>query len=319
MRDHDKRTTGRANFLVRPRWCVWENVPGAFSSNGGKDFQAVLTEFSRIVCPEAPDVPMPENGKWPKAGCIYDEMGRWSIAWRLHDAQYWGAAQYVDERMFIRGTPQRRKRISVVCDFGGLSAAEVLFERKGLSWDPESCGETWERITAGVEESTGNPVAGTLDASYYKGCGERAGVEREVVLSDAIPLEGNGQRESHRGDGYGDAGDPSFTLNGTEQHAVAYGMCSDASNAMRSSNPNSGFYEADTSRTLDNNGGSPACNQGGMMILSSAGFKAGQSAFARDIGYEKEKSTSLSAKCSGTEPTVVITTTENERQENTDS
>lgn len=118
MREEDKRN-GRPNHLARPRYLVWENVPGAFSSNGGKDFGAVLTEIARIAEPEAPDVPVPEKG-WPKSGCLYDEMGRWSVAWKLHDAQFWGV-------------PQRRKRIALVADFGGLSAPEILFERKGLS------------------------------------------------------------------------------------------------------------------------------------------------------------------------------------------
>ena len=74
MRQND-RNHGRAGMLVRPRYCIWENVPGALSSNNGKDFQAVLTEFARVGQPDAPDVPMPETGKWPKAGCIYDELG----------------------------------------------------------------------------------------------------------------------------------------------------------------------------------------------------------------------------------------------------
>jgi DNA (cytosine-5)-methyltransferase 1 len=102
---------------------VWENVPGSLSSNQGKDFQAVLTEIVRIADPNAPDVPMPEK-KWAWSGCLYDDMGRWSVAWRIHDAQFWGV-------------PQRRKRIAVVADFGGLSAPEILFERKGLRRNPE--------------------------------------------------------------------------------------------------------------------------------------------------------------------------------------
>ena len=129
--------------LAKPRYMVWENVPGAFSSNKGKDFQAVLTEIIRIAQPNAPDVPMPKNAKWGGgAGCIYDEMGRWSVAWRVHDAQYWGV-------------PQRRKRIALVADFAGLSAAEILFERKGLSWNSESRIETRKRTAGGSEESTG--------------------------------------------------------------------------------------------------------------------------------------------------------------------
>lgn len=123
MRERD-RADGRTDEFIRPRWMVWENVPGAFSSNKGKDFQAVLTEIVRIAEPDAPDVPMPDKDKWPKSGCFYDDMGRWSIAWRLHDAQFWGV-------------PQRRKRIALVADFAGLCAPEVLFERKGLCWHPE--------------------------------------------------------------------------------------------------------------------------------------------------------------------------------------
>ena len=123
MREKEKND-GRPDELIRPRFMVWENVPGAFSSNGGKDFQAVLTEIVRIVEPDAPDVPMPKDGKWSKSGCLYDPMGNWSVAWRVHDAQFWGV-------------PQRRKRIALVADFGGLAAPEVLFERKGLSRNSE--------------------------------------------------------------------------------------------------------------------------------------------------------------------------------------
>ena len=137
MREHD-RANGRTGYLVRPRYMVWENVPGAFSSNKGKDFQAVLTEIVRIAEPESPDVPMPEGGVWSKSGCLYDDMGRWSVAWRVHDAQFWGV-------------PQRRKRIALVADFGGLSAAEVLFERKGMCWNPEQGGEE-RKGTAGNSE-----------------------------------------------------------------------------------------------------------------------------------------------------------------------
>ena len=131
---------GRTAESVRPRWMVWENVPGAFSSNGGKDFQAVLTEIVRIVEPECPDVPMPKDGRWSKAGCLYDELGRWSIAWRVHNAQFWGV-------------PQRRKRIALVADFGGMCAPEVLFERESLSRDTEQGGAQREGAAKGAERS----------------------------------------------------------------------------------------------------------------------------------------------------------------------
>jgi DNA (cytosine-5)-methyltransferase 1 len=114
--------------LVKPRYMVWENVPGAFSSNQGKDFQAVLTEIVRIAEPDAADVPLP--AKWGGAGLLYDKLGKWSVAWRVHDAQFWGV-------------PQRRKRIALVADFAGLSAGEILFERKGMCWDPEQSREAW--------------------------------------------------------------------------------------------------------------------------------------------------------------------------------
>lgn len=125
MREHD-RSSGRSGKFIRPRFMVWENVPGAFSSGKpkGADFQVVLTEIVRIAEPEAPVVPLPDRGGWSKSGCIYSEVGKWSVAWRVHDAQFWGV-------------PQRRKRIALVADFAGLAAPEVLFERKGLSWDSE--------------------------------------------------------------------------------------------------------------------------------------------------------------------------------------
>lgn len=135
---------GRSGIAIRPRFMVWENVPGAFSSNKGNDFRAVLEETVKIVCEEAPDVPTPDGG-WPKAGCLYDEMGRWSVAWRVHDAQFWGV-------------PQRRKRIALVADFGGRCAPEILFERKGLSWDFEPGEPQGKEAAGGVGERTDKAI-----------------------------------------------------------------------------------------------------------------------------------------------------------------
>ena len=133
MRENDKRN-GRTAFMVRPRWMVWENVPGAVSSGTpkGEDFRIVLEETAKVADPDAV-IPRPPKG-WTKAGCIMGDG--WSIAWRIHDAQFWGV-------------PQRRKRISLVADFGGLSAPEILFEREGLSGDSEPCGEAGQE-TAGA-------------------------------------------------------------------------------------------------------------------------------------------------------------------------
>jgi len=138
MRENDRRN-GRSKELVRPRFLVWENVPGALSSPGkghtGEDFQAVLNEIIRIAEPDAPSVPLPDKGRWSKSGCLYDQMGGWSVAWRVHDAQFWGV-------------PQRRARIALVADFGGLAAPEILFIRKGLSWHPDE-GEQEGQETSG--------------------------------------------------------------------------------------------------------------------------------------------------------------------------
>ena len=144
MREEDVRTTGRSGYLVRPRYMVWENVPGALSSGKpkGADFQAVLEEIVKVVCKEAPPVPVPQEG-WTKAGCISgvgDSGCAFSIAWRLHDAQFWGV-------------PQRRKRIALVADFGGLSAPEILFERKGLRWNSQQSAEEGQGTAAGAERS----------------------------------------------------------------------------------------------------------------------------------------------------------------------
>lgn len=143
MREHD-RANGRTGDMVRPRYMVWENVPGAFSSNKGQDFAAVLEEIIRIAEPEAPDIEVPEKG-WNTWGGYHDEVGgRWSVAWRVHDAQHWGV-------------PQRRRRISVVADFGGDTAGEILFERKSVS------GHLAPRGAAG-EEAAGDFGAGAESA-----------------------------------------------------------------------------------------------------------------------------------------------------------
>ncbi len=133
MRDADVRR-GRAGKFIRPRFMVWENVVGAFSSNKGEDFKAVLEETIRIADPDAPDVPLPAKGKWPLADCWMGDG--WSVAYRVLDAQFWGV-------------PQRRRRIALAADFGGHAAPEILFVRKGV------CGDTAQGGTAGEEAAAG--------------------------------------------------------------------------------------------------------------------------------------------------------------------
>ena len=120
----------------KPRYIVWENVPGAFSSNKGEDFKEVLQEICSIGGYEA-DIPRPE--KWANAGEIVAED--FSVAWRLLDAQYWGV-------------PQRRSRIYLVADFNGGSAGKVLFESEGLSGDIKACKRAWKASAGSSGEGT---------------------------------------------------------------------------------------------------------------------------------------------------------------------
>lgn len=142
MRDYDKRVNARSDTDARPRYMVWENVPGAFSSAGGEDFRAVLEEIAHVRDKDAV-IPRPENGKWKTAGCIMADG--WSIAWRVLDAQFWGV-------------PQRRRRIALVADLGGESAPEVLFERESLRGDSQTGRTPWEGTAADAEGSAGTAI-----------------------------------------------------------------------------------------------------------------------------------------------------------------
>lgn len=146
-----------------PRFMVWENVPGALSTNKGADFREVLDECVKVVEEAAPYVPMPEKGGWPKAGVLYDEMGRWSIAWRIHDAQFWGV-------------PQRRRRIALVCDFRGMCAPEVLFEREGVRGDTAPCG-------AAGQGAAGNPGGRSAEADAGRIAYQLVGVNSNSMKS----------------------------------------------------------------------------------------------------------------------------------------
>ena len=179
MREHD-RESGRTGDMVRPRYMVWENVPGAFSSNKGQDFAAVLEEIIRIAEPEAPDIEVPEKG-WNTWGGYHDEVGgRWSVAWRVHDAQYWGV-------------PQRRRRISVVADFGGDTAGEILFERKSVSGYLAESGAAREEVAGGF--GTGADCAGAdlICMATQQGGAEIRADDRAPTLTAAAGMSGNNQ------------------------------------------------------------------------------------------------------------------------------
>ncbi len=120
-----------------PSYIIWENVPGAFSSNKGQDFRAVLEEITEA------EIPMPESGKWATAGLVRGN-GR-SVAWRILDAQY-------------QGVPQRRKRIFLVADLTGGCAGQILFESEGLPGDIEESGEQGQAVAGDIGESVEKPI-----------------------------------------------------------------------------------------------------------------------------------------------------------------
>ena len=139
-----------------PTFAVWENVPGAFSSNGGEDFRAVLEELARVEQPNTSIPRPPKGGRWSKAGAIAGNG--WSLAWRQLDAQYWGV-------------PQRRKRIALVADFGGQRAAEILFERTGVSGHLDESIKAWETTPGHSQASSSGRDSGRkTDAVYALDC-----------------------------------------------------------------------------------------------------------------------------------------------------
>lgn len=334
-----------------PRYIVWENVPGAFSSNKGEDFKAVLDEICRVKDSEA-DTPRPK--KWPNAGCIMADD--YSVAWRVFDAQYWGV-------------PQRRKRIYLVADFAGGCAGKILFESEGLSGYTPQGFRSWQGTTDPSSEGSGEAgtvclndqggdrmdvsedVTGTLRAQDHGHppvvmgaagfCTEHSAKSRSIGYEEetsptlragtvpAAVYENHSQDTRYTGpidvaptvmSTYGTGGNnqpfvvetpktlkircgcegggkgaliqdnKSATLGCNNDQTLfvptVYGICSKDSNAMKSSNPHSGIYEADTSRTLDGNGGNPSCNQGGMAVVALEGNGARPS--HKGCGYSEE-------------------------------
>ena len=293
-----------------PRWICWENVPGSYSSNKGKDFQSVLEAVIGIAEPNA-QVPMPEKARWPYAD-LYMGDG-WSVAYRTLDAQYWGV-------------PQRRRRIYLVADIAGESAGKILFESEGLSGYSAAGFRSWQRTARRLESG-----AGAAGICLNDQGGDRMEVSEDVaatlraethghlpcIVDEAIPLEhhpidsritmtDNGKVQtltSRMGtggnnvplvmkirsgcDGGGKGAlvqtDKSATLscNNDQTVFVPFGISSYQSHAMLSDNPHSGIYEAETARTLDRGGGNPSCNQGGIAVVA---FTQNQRDEVRDLG-----------------------------------
>jgi len=339
-----------------PRYIVWENVPGAFSSNGGEDFKAVLEAVIGVAEPDT-QVPMPEKAKWPYADCYMGDG--WSVAYRTLDAQYWGV-------------PQRRKRIYLVADFAGRSACDILFKSEGVSGYSAEGFRSWQRAAGSTADCIGatgfdgynGDLTGDVSSTLGVNCGMSTG-RNGIVLNDQggnrmdvtdevtatlraeahhppVVMEAAGFCTEHssksRSIGYEEETSPTLRAGvvpaavALENHPTdsrvkisedgnvqtltsrmgtgggnvplvmnwdgeqtaptltahnaggnqrmpdkshfncvlqAYGISSHDSNAMKSDNPHSGIYEADTARTIDGNGGNPGCNQGGIAVVES--------------------------------------------------
>ena len=325
-----------------PRWICWENVVGAFSSNRGFDFKAVLEAVIGISEPGA-EVPMPEKDRWPYADIYMGE--RWSVAYRTFDAQHWGV-------------PQRRRRVYLVADFAARGAGRVLFESEGVSGYSAEGFRSWQRAARGSPAGSGaaggiclNDQGGSrMDISQGVTATLRAqehGHPPCIVEQNGVVFENHSQDTRYVGPlntaptvsaTYGTGGnnqpfvvgeaptpktlkirsgcegggkgaliqeDKSATLSCNNDQTV-FVPCQDADAAVRafsigaafsagmlSENPRAGIYEADTSRTLDQGGGNPACNQGGIAVVGGPTYAMTPCTFTQ---IDKEKAPTLNAR-----------------------
>ena len=267
-----------------PKWFVWENVCGVFSSNKGNDFRTVLEEITET------EIPMPQSGKWARAGLV--RSPKCDVAWRVLDARYWGV-------------PQRRKRVFLVADFRAERRPEVLFEPESVSWNSQQGREQGQETSGDIGESPketsrtvcieGNGTRAShmgdgykdSDVMYTLNTVEKHAVcieDKSIIGVDGYNSTTTGDVVStlrtNCGDGIASNGvmcktygfEPGITSRdgrnlsenlsttlranmGDNQEAVVYGVCSAASNSMKYSNPNSGIYEVNTTRTLYGTGG----------------------------------------------------------------
>ena len=225
MRERDRNNRNGADVDIRPRYMLWENVPGAFSSNKAEDFRIVLEETAK-VCDKDAVIPMPNNGKWTTSGCIMGDG--WSIAWRVLDAQFWGV-------------PQRRRRIALIADFGGHSAPEILFVRKSVSRDSEQSQPQRKATPTNASRGTGADDRECVTFQW------QAGVESSLCINnnispalscsripsvtchaeDIICIDGDklNKKERKGGSGIGyREGDKQYTLTAKDVHGVVYSV-----------------------------------------------------------------------------------------------
>ena len=312
LKDEQNGRTGRD---IRPRFMVWENVPGAFSSNKGEDFRAVLEETARVVDKTAV-IPRPPKGKWTTAGAVVADG--WSLSWRVLDAQFWGV-------------PQRRRRIALVADFGGESAPEILFERESVSGNIAESGTAREEIAADTESGIdtadtariGEPLAFHLTQDPISGrtapCLSNGNTKNgQCTCGIAYCIQGNciDRADTAGCNGRGWTEDVSYTLNTIDRPAVCY----DADFRNGELNQNATTIQARMSNSV--NAGGIICiatQQGGAelrtdgksptltaaagmsgnnqpVVCYASGFKSNMSAKTYGVGYEENRAPTISAE-----------------------
>lgn len=256
-----------------PRYCVWENVPGAFSSNGGEDFRCVLESLCKI---KDETVSVPQYERWTAAGYIMAKD--FSVAWRVLDAQYWGV-------------PQRRKRIYLVADLDSERAGKILFESEGVSGYSAESFRAWQRTAAAAEGGIGAASGGLMNAAGF--CAEHSakargiGYEEETsptLRAGTIPAtvyENHSQDTRYTGPldiaptvsstyGMGGNNQPFVVIKETRCFDVRF-------TSEGTKNARHNCYETTTSRTIDTGGNAPDSNQGGVAVVSVQGSMIGRS------------------------------------------
>ena len=310
----------------QPRYIVFENVTGAFSSSGKRDFQAVLTEIVRVKNPQAPEVPMPEKEGWPLADVLMGDG--WSVAYRTLDAQHFGVAQ-------------RRRRIYLVADFAGQSAGKVLFESEGVSGYSTARFRTWQDaaraaadcahaaggiggMSAGFckehsakargvgyeEEKAPTLRAGAIPAALTSCLNDQGGSRMDVTEDRTNTLRAKSEHppivfENHSQDSrytgplsvaptisqkYGTGGNNQPLVLGDSSlvAAVDVRLTTENSKLVRHN-----VYETEISRCLNADGARPDANQGGLAIVERPSYAVSTGSYTQ---AETEKSPTLMAR-----------------------
>ncbi|MDU3457169.1 MAG: DNA (cytosine-5-)-methyltransferase [Peptoniphilus harei] len=231
-----------------PRYLLWENVPGAFSSNKGEDFRCVLEEITRI---KDSTVKLSRPSRWQSAGEILGDD--FSLAWRVLDAKYYGV-------------PQRRRRIFLVADFDGGSSREILFEQKSLSGDTSEGCEKGKRNTRAIKEGFNKTIClndqGGERMDFYS---DESGTLRASGGIAPFVFENHSQDSRYKGP-LKETQTLASNLGqgGNNQPFVVYDIRQTSENTK---NERHNIYECDVSRTIDTSGNTPTRNQGGVAIV----------------------------------------------------